>query len=91
MSRPVYVYRLRVEVPPESVDDPDWYPESPSFEIERWYDHEQDTGARVLRRFRWPQRRLYLSGGAARSQARRLREWGATVEVERSEAVEWPA
>ena len=91
--RAVYVYRLAVTLPPGS-DAPGWEPDSwvEWCEEHGWEEYEQDTGARNAPTFSWPrllQRKHFLSAPGAERRARMLRGFGALVEVERSQAVQW--
>lgn len=81
-----HVYRLDVTYPPGS-DAVDWEPPN-------WGEHcgeyqEPDTGAWVADDFRWPTVRMYLSRKSAENRAERLRLFGATVEVVKSERITW--
>lgn len=92
MKRQVYVYRLVVVVPPESLTDPEWRPANWEERVEEiGYDPfdsgTDEVGAPVERPWSWPKRRTFLSGAAASRNARRMREQGAAVTVERSEPV----
>lgn len=76
----VRVYHLDVTIPPEYE-----YPYEPEgwathCEYHGWVDH--NGGANP---FSWPQRRNFLSRGAAQKQAARLRRWGAVVDALESE------
>jgi hypothetical protein len=83
-DRALYVYRLIVTVPPESAE-PGWRPDH----FEDWPEDKQAYQGDDDSVWRWPHRRLYLHGGAARERARLLEAWGATVVIERSHAVAW--
>jgi hypothetical protein len=74
--RKVYLYRLRVTLPPEAAE-PGWEPQA-------WLDDDYRGD------FRWPETRLYLSGGWARRRANLFRKYGAQVTIERSAPVTWP-
>lgn len=77
-----FVYRLEVTYPPGS-HTPDWEPED--WDPPTWWGDPEDYV-----NFRWPRVRLYLSATAARKRATLLRQFGATVDVVRSEPIEWP-
>lgn len=78
------VYRLVVEYPPGSLDrgwEPrGWEPEPGP------YIPEQEGPE-----FRWPANRLCLTPATARRRADLFRRYGATVTVEVSDPVTWPA
>lgn len=81
------VYRLQVAYPEGSHDEhgqpvPGWEPTG-------WHPGAYDP-TEGPEPFHWPRVHLYLSPGGASRRAAQLREWGATVEVEASNPVEWP-
>lgn len=88
----VHVYRLAVTLP-EGSTVPGWEPEN----WEEWCEahdlwiNEYDTGASVTPPFKWRMRRNFLSKSAADRHAEWLREFGATVTVEKSNPVTWPS
>lgn len=89
--RAAHVYRL-VVVLPEGSDVAGWEPENWEDWCEK-HDHwinEYETGASVTPPFRWQTRRNFLSKAAADRRAEWLREFGATVTVEKSNPVTWP-
>lgn len=81
MTRPTYVYRLKVQYP-EGVD---WRNPPTGWEPEEVYGPEGPD----VQKFRWPPERAFLSKEAAAHRAKRLRDWGCTVIIERSEPVTW--
>lgn len=92
-DRQVYVYRLKVTLPPGS-SEPGWEPDSwPVWcEEHAWEDFDSETGARDFPTFSWARflhRKNFLSAASAALRAETLRAFGAMVEVERSEAVAW--
>ncbi|HMA26058.1 MAG: hypothetical protein ACM33U_07595 [Solirubrobacterales bacterium] len=90
-ERPVYVYRLIVTKPAGS-DAPGWQPEDWEDICERhgWGSYGGGLdGPRYFPPFRWSTRRNYLSSDAAGRRAQLLRECGAVVEIQPSQAVEW--
>lgn len=80
MTRPTYVYRLRVEYP-EGVD---WRNPPEAWEADEW---QAADGSIESREFQWPRVRPYLSASGAKARADLLRKYGCTVEIERSEPV----
>lgn len=87
MSRPVHVYRLVIDYP-EGSRQSGWRPAV-------WRYPPPDTPRKIRRyirraEFRWPRERMFLSSSGAYQRAGLLRWYGASVEVERSLAVEWP-
>lgn len=72
------VYRLDVQIP----DDRRWPWQPPDYPLSLDPD---DRG------WTWPARRMYLSRSGAMGAAARLRVWGATVTVNRSEPIVWEA
>lgn len=92
-ERNVYVYRLNVTLPPGS-DVPGWEPDNWTEWCDQngWTDYESDTGAATTAVFSWTKlmrRKHFLSGAGAEQRAKLLREFGAIVKVERSNAVRW--
>lgn len=86
MSANVYVYRLEVEIP----DDVNWL-----HPPQAWIEFIQDCGAAAgpdasQPFFSWPARRNFLSRAAAERMAKRLRSYGASVQIVRSEPVMFP-
>ena len=79
MASTVRVYRLNVTLPPGS-DDPEWEPPG-------WTDDDHYAG----QAFQWPRVTRYLSMSKAQRRADLLRKYGATVTVECSLPVTWPA
>lgn len=83
-----YVYRLVVDIP-EGVN----YLNPP----QAWLDYMAEVndsdrwGGPEYGRpfFAWPQRRNFLTKAPADRMAERLRSYGATVAVERSQPVQW--
>lgn len=90
-KRAAYLYRLVVTLP-EGADEVGWKPENweEVCEARGWIDMERETGAEFTIPFSWPRRRLYMSAAAAEERAKMLREYGATVKIERSNPVTWP-
>ena len=82
-DRPVYVYRLHVTPPPESL--------APGWEPPGWHNGHDWCPPEEECVFRWPSKRHCMSSGTASRWARQLKEYGATVRVERSEPVRWPS
>ncbi len=82
----IRVYRLRV-ARPEGSEAPGWEPEGWSeICVARGWTSDVDPGEVP---FTWPRRLTYLSAAGAEERAKLLREYGATVVVERSLPVEW--
>ncbi len=95
MSRPVYVYRIRVAALPEGSDEPGWEPDGwlDWCDDHGWRTYDPETGASDYPPFSWAslmRRKAMLSKAAAERRVRMLRRFGAAVEVERSTPVEWP-
>lgn len=87
MTRQLYAYRLVVTYPEDS-NEVDWVPEGWEAICEKkgWSDHNHPMDIP----FAWPRRRIYFSSSAANERAELLRLYGATVTVERSNAITWP-
>jgi hypothetical protein len=87
----VFLYRL-VVTKPEGSEEPGWAPEGweEICEARGWWDPSA-YGENDPPPFGWPKRRLYLSAASAEYRAGLMRDYGATVVVERSDAVTWPA
>lgn len=82
MSR---IYRLAVTYP-EGSREPGWQP--PGWES---YDPSSPLHDTEWQDFRWPRERKYLSKPGAEHGASVFRRYGATVTIERSDPVTWPA
>ena len=88
-GRTIYLYRLVVTLPPEAAE-PDWEPQA-------WLDQlppyplEGAPPEAMEGRFEWPRNRLYQSASGAKRRADLYRKYGATVTIERSAPVTWPA
>jgi hypothetical protein len=88
VSRNVFVYRLTVELP-EEASDPSWRPPDGTWDDDQEkHPREDEEGYPIP--WRWPSRRLFTSKDTADRTAAKLRSWGATVTVERSNPVTWP-
>ena len=91
MSRPLYIYRLAVEIPDHLrwPHEPDNWPEV--YERHGWDATPDPHPDAWSNGFQWPRYdRRYHSKQAADKRAAFLRDLGATVVVERSLPVEWP-
>lgn len=90
MSRYQYIWRLKV-VYPEGSHEKGWRPAL-------WSDPEflkklsrDERRALRKREFRWPGERMFLSSSGAWGRAGLLLAYGAQVDVQRSERIQWPA
>lgn len=81
------LYRLHVTLP-EGSDEYGWEPKGWADDPQHWY-RDMETGAMELSPFTWPTVRTYVSRGGAEGRAWLLQKYGATVQIEVSEAVAW--
>jgi hypothetical protein len=86
-ERIVYVYRLVIQYP-EGSDRPGWKPACWGALLKSIKDRGRRRAVRE-RGFRWPRERLFLSADGAYSRMGLLMQFGAQVQVQRSEPVIW--
>lgn len=88
MAKRIYLYRLDVTYPPESLTDPEWEPPG------NWRDVLTSRGTYhhgIDAPFAWPTaNKRYLSRTGATTRAQMLEALGAKVTIIRSLPVEWP-